>query len=240
MSKENLTEICRLCRKQSQLRFSHVVPEFFYRYLYDDKSRGLLVNGPFDTEWIQKGHREYLLCSECESKLNVYETYVAKKWKLDFPKEVGGELFTFRGLDYTKFKLLILSILWRASVAQDSFFGAVQLGPHEEKIRVMILNNDPGDSETYAFIPIIQYLGKTIVPTVEQPLRMKQGPFTLYRLAFGGVAWHCLVSSMPASNFWKYPFFSRDGILYLATDDIMQSPGIKAFQKRLNRHHTRV
>ncbi len=235
MGKEAPTGICKLCKETRELRYSHVVPEFFYRYLYDEKSRGLLVNGPFDIETIQKGHREYLLCAECEQLLNVYETYVAKIWKLDFPKQIGGKLFAFRGLDYTRFKLLILSILWRTSVAQDSFFSEVQLGPHEERIRLMILNNDPGDPWTYAFIPVIQYFENTIVHTVEQPLTMKKDGFTFYRLVFGGVAWHCLVSSKPARDLGNYPYFSYDGALYLMTEDIMQSPGIKAFREKVNR-----
>jgi hypothetical protein len=232
MAKEAPTGICKLCKETRELRYSHVVPEFFYRKLYDDKSRGLVIKEAVKREWIQKGYREYLLCSECEGKLNVYETYVARKWK-DFPKLIGGAWYTLRELDYTKFKLLILSILWRASVAQDSFFNAVRLGPHEEKIRLMILNNDPGNSETYAFVPVIEYWDNIIVPTVESPSQFKKDAFTMYRLTFGGVAWHYLVSSKPASYFGAHPFFSSDGVLFFATGDIRNSPMIKAIMTQV-------
>lgn len=47
-------------------------------------------------------------------------------------------------VDYLKFKLLILSILWRAHISQNRFFKKVDIGNHESTIRKMLLNHDPG------------------------------------------------------------------------------------------------
>jgi len=56
-------------------------------------------------------------------------------------------------LRYAPLKLFFLSILWRSSVATGSFFRHVSLGPHEETIRQMLLDEDPGS--TTAYPPVI-------------------------------------------------------------------------------------
>ena len=54
-------------------------------------------------------------------------------------------------LSYTKYKLFLLSILWRASISSKSFFKRINIGEHEEVIRKMIFENDP---KTYDWYPI--------------------------------------------------------------------------------------
>ncbi len=49
-----------------------------------------------------------------------------------------------KGLDYTKFKLFLLSILWRMGVSSLDAFVEVKRGSHhEEALRVALLNGDP-------------------------------------------------------------------------------------------------
>jgi hypothetical protein len=54
-----------------------------------------------------------------------------------------------QGLEFKKFKLFQNSLLWRASVASGPMFSEVDLGSHEEKLRKMLLNSDPGDPYDY-------------------------------------------------------------------------------------------
>ena len=72
-------DTCRLCLKKKVLKNSHIIPEFIYSPLYDEKHRfhvlsNMNVSGPAK---LQKGIREYLLCGECEGKLSKYERYMS-------------------------------------------------------------------------------------------------------------------------------------------------------------------
>lgn len=107
--------ICRVCLKESKLRKSHILPEFLYEDLYDEKHRALVISQKKE-KVFQKGLRELLLCQQCETKLSRYEKY-AKEIIQKLPKfsrDASGRFLYSKGVDYSRFKLFQLSILWRA------------------------------------------------------------------------------------------------------------------------------
>jgi hypothetical protein len=64
-----MTKICKLCQLEKQLRRSHILPEFMYENLYDEKPRRFhTLNIDLDDtsksskKIEQKGIREFLLC----------------------------------------------------------------------------------------------------------------------------------------------------------------------------------
>ena len=71
---------CKLCLKQKDLQKSHLIPEFFYKPLYDEKHRfHVLTTTPEDKNiFEQKGIREKLLCYDCEQYFSQLEDYVRK------------------------------------------------------------------------------------------------------------------------------------------------------------------
>ena len=94
----------------------------------------------------QQGIYEYLLCRECEQLLSPLETYandILFRHMDAAPHEVG-RIWKFYDIDYKKFKLFEMSLLWRAGVSNHKMFSAVKLGPHEEIIRNMLLSLNPG------------------------------------------------------------------------------------------------
>jgi len=56
------------------------------------------------------------------------------------------------GIDYKLFKLFQLSLLWRAGVSDRPIFKEVALGRHQEILRRMLLDDDPGESHKYGCI----------------------------------------------------------------------------------------
>ena len=67
MKKEQV-ETCRLCLEEATLCNSHILSEFFYKPMYDEKHRALkFTREPYNRKYIQKGFREYLLCEKCEA-----------------------------------------------------------------------------------------------------------------------------------------------------------------------------
>lgn len=141
---------CALCRQERELCLSHIIPEFFYTALYDEKHRFFMystdpnekVRGP-----EQKGLRERLLCDECEGLLSPWEKYAREvvfgSAKLDLSADPQRGA-TANGVDYGRFKLFSMSLLWRAGVSSLSYFLRVNLGAHEKVLRRRILAADPG------------------------------------------------------------------------------------------------
>jgi hypothetical protein len=123
---------CALCLEDSELRKSHVIPEFLYETLYDDKHRLQVLSViPEKGNWReQKGLRERLLCDRCEQRLSVWERYASLVLKggvpLTYRRE--GSVVLLSELDYLPFRMFQLSILWRAGVSSLEFFKNVQLG----------------------------------------------------------------------------------------------------------------
>ena len=144
-------DICRLCRKLATLRHSHILPEFFYSSVYDDLHRTMLVSSSEKEKLIQKGVREYLLCQECETKLSRYEGYAIKVIQniQNFEHDSNGSFIFSNDIDYKPLKLFQLSILWRGSVSTNQMFANVNLGKHEERVRMMLAQENPGKAADY-------------------------------------------------------------------------------------------
>src|SRR5215216_6011899 len=152
-------EPCRLCRSEGEeLRFSHILPEFLYKPLRDEKHRYIGFKYAQETGakrvLLQKGIREYLLCGNCEQVLAKYERYAADVLRAipDMSREPAGRVVQITGIDYAGFKVFQLSLLWRAGVSRQASFHEVNLGPHEDVLRRMILGGDPGTPMAYGCV----------------------------------------------------------------------------------------
>ncbi len=194
---------CKLCQKERELKKSHIIPEFIYSSLYDEKHRFHEISDDVKkkNKMPQKGIREKLLCSECEQHLSRYERYASLVLNGGFSLTVRneGRLVHLGNIDYQKFKLFALSILWRAGVSDLSVFSQVKLGPHEEKLRIMILNDNPGTEHQYPFIlsPIV-HENEVQEALIVAPTWTRLENHYAYRFVFGGIAWVFVVSGHKA------------------------------------------
>jgi hypothetical protein len=189
---------CKLCHQEDALRDSHIISEFLYASMYDDKHRfHVLAAGDVNSSYEQKGYRERMLCQSCETKLSKWETYARALL-------TGGTLLQYRregtitwveGIDYPRFKLLQLSILWRAGVATREFFSKVTLGPHAERIREMLLAEDPGEPWEYGCLTIGIHRKGNMVPVIVQPTPVKILDAKGIRFTFGGYFWAYRIAS---------------------------------------------
>ncbi len=126
---------CKLCLLNKNISRSNIIPEFFFKPLYDKLHRADLVRFEKPDKFVQQGIKEKLQCADGESKIAKYEDHVRRVF-------YGGDQFLFqgkgnkviiKGIAYTKFKLFQLSVLWMASISNHNFYGAVKLRPHEER-----------------------------------------------------------------------------------------------------------
>lgn len=197
---------CRLCLRVAPLARSHVIPEFIFASLYDEKHRFIEVVDMLRGRVTrgQKGYRERLLCSECESLVNRYERHARRLFVDPLPAKVSRLRRTHHNLEYARLKLFFLSVLWRASISSLDVFKHVELGPHEERVRQAILRGDPGPPEVYAtMIWVLNFNGEQLRDFIVEPTHMRVEGRKCYRFVMGGFVILMFVAAVPAPH--PYP-----------------------------------
>ena len=234
-----MTTVCRLCRTEGEICRSHILPEFLYRPLYDEKHRfSILVAGAEGKRYGQRGLTERILCHACEQRLCKYERYAAAvmSGRLGHRFQQRGNRLTCEGIDYPRFKLFQLSILWRASVSTLDFFRLVSLGPREEGLRQMLLTGDPGAPEEFGCIVVFAHDdGHDLSDTLFNPEPMRWAGRRMYKFFFAGAMWlyHC-DGQPPASHLRKF-FLGPEGTLTAPFGDMAYAQAYGRLAKRLAR-----
>ena len=203
---------CRLCLRKKELRHSHIFPEFFYGPVYDEKHSLISAQYHPDPRFriIEKGIREYLLCEDCEAKLNRFETPSA-----DVLREAQSARRSYlRGFgpcvspssyEYKKFKLFGLSLIWRACVSKRPGFEPVSLGPVAEDMRVMLQREDPGPPNKFPFF-IVRIDGTGHARTiVTGPQRCRFRNHHAYQFIAFGFEWTMLTTRRASNVPADYP-----------------------------------
>ena len=217
---------CKLCLKPSELKASHIIPEFVWKPIYDEKHRFISVNTSKESRnrFTQKGIYEKMLCETCETRISKLEQYASQimNYKIGrptFDREKG--ILTFQSVDYAKFKLFQLSVLWRSSVASDSNFVQVKLGEHENLIREMILEGEPGKHYEFGcvMIGLISRAGIPMERVILPPLKHTKLGHVTYTFVFAGCQWNFVVSSHSNELREKGIFLEENGKLPVAIRD---------------------
>jgi hypothetical protein len=134
-----------------------------YNGILDNLNRVVLIpmNNLTRRKFIQAGISEKgMLCSRCDNDLlGKLERYAAAVvyggtdvGDLKITRAMGPDgvkSLKLENLDYSKFKLFILSILWRAHHSRNKFFNKVNVGEHEDILRKMLLSGDAGIDTEY-------------------------------------------------------------------------------------------
>jgi len=230
--------ICKLCLKNKPLCNSHIIPEFFYKMMYDEKGRMLklsTVEGERNL-YKQKGIYEKLLCKACEQLINKFEKHVKEVFydNMEYYKTDNNNEIKIVNIDYNKFKLFQLSLLWRASISKDAFFENVNLGPHENKIRLMLLNEKPGDIHEYGCI--IVGLSTQEFGSFDAIMKPEQGRIEghrTYRFIMGSSLWLILVSQHSHIFERKRYFLQKDGTLLFKVFPAKEAPFISRMVENL-------
>ncbi len=229
---------CALCHHDREIRRSHIIPEFLYESMYDDKHRFHVLSVIEDQkDWMeQKGLREFLLCDDCETKLSRFEDYGRRVLKggAEFNFQLEGNAVIVEGLDYRRFKLFQLSILWRAGVSTLDLFQHVQLGPFEETLRTMIFDEQPGKQEDFGCVMCGLKNGiNAVTDLIVQPVRTRsEDGHCCYRFVFGGFQWVFFVSSRPKTGSYLIGFLQESGRLCFLVKSVFEANWVSSFGKR--------
>jgi len=164
-------DICKLCDRHQNIQDSHVIPKAFERLLRQDKRIYMTVLSEGRTKPEQRIIVEKLLCWDCEQKLQKeYETPSIKLLKefeqhlAPMTKQPTGVSFSppydadymASGIQYASFKLFVLSVLWRMSVA--SRYPDLNLGSkHESIIKDMVYSGEAAEPSKYPILTSLVY-----------------------------------------------------------------------------------
>jgi hypothetical protein len=232
---------CALRQNPKILRKSHIIPEFLYAPLYDGKHRATGIHGlgRRGSQYLQKGVADELLCDDCEQFLNDnYEKPFKQYWidQCPLPKSIGPKGVVVRNIDYSMFKLFHLSILFRASVAATPTFGHVALGPHEQILRKMVLNRDPGTDSDYSILAfvVVDRNGAPLWRLILPPFPSRFQSHRFYMSIFGACSWCYKVSKHP-SSLLKQAGLHSDGTLWLVPRRWEELPAIQEISKMLRK-----
>ncbi|HYM93847.1 MAG TPA: hypothetical protein VET23_06895 [Chitinophagaceae bacterium] len=188
-----------------------------YKGIFDERHKMIL--SPIAIEPVEKrfiktpSDGEYeggLLCDDCDNKLlgDYYENYASRAiyggellaeecptFK-SFRNQHGMEFIKCNKLNYHKFKLFLLSILWRASISTRPFFSEINLNEHEERIRQMLLSKNAGDVSEYPIV-VMTYAHDSTLPKelIAQPRFVDLGDnIHLYSFMINGYFYFFYVS----------------------------------------------
>jgi hypothetical protein len=162
---------CQLCALPKKLVKSHVIPDNLNRVLRDvlgddpnapmltiDKRTGKTKRYPMGV------YDKQILCGECDGSFSPWEEHARDV--LFTKHSYTGVLYngqgqphcyTLLGADYTTLKLFVLSVVWRASISGNAFFGNVDLGQTiNDGLKTRLLAADPGGATDFS-VRIAQY-----------------------------------------------------------------------------------
>src|SRR6266571_3001332 len=218
---------CALCREERPLRRSHVIPEFMFDPLYDEKHRFYGVsNIPTKPNQIfQKGPREKLLCDTCEQRMSRYESYASDVF---FGNAATQPLrtptgFLFTRLDYKPLKLFFMSILWRLGTTSIPQLKGAELGRHQERVRLLLCGDDPADYLTFpAMVTALTFEQRHMPSLIVPPLHSRVEGRRVWAVVISGFLFHFFVSNrQPPQNVWG-GFLQEDGTFTIHLTDIRE------------------
>ncbi|MDI7744054.1 hypothetical protein QMK38_18755 [Lysinibacillus fusiformis] len=237
---------CRLCGKEKKLIRSHIVPEGFYKKIYDGKRRLFLTSQSRNAfTLMQKGQREELLCKECDSDLigNTYDKYGIEviRDRLHIQTFTDCEKEIWVGLDYNKFKIFLLSVLWRAHIAQN-FHTGITL---EKSIETLIVKSiKSGKAPKENVIPIV---GFSLVDPKDNDFKCdeiitngntykREGILNskTYIIIFGGYAWTFIVPSAEKNDSQEYFFLKENGLMVFPKQNIYDFTPLTQLMKSIH------
>jgi hypothetical protein len=152
---------CRLCLREKKLIKAHIIPEGFFRALRSgNQAPEMHTDSPGQhPKRMQVGiYDSSILCGDCDQKLAPWDAYAQELLLHRFSEatvlqenqeKVGWRIKSF---DYRRLKLFFISLLWRASVSKHPFYKRISVGPFENRLRSMILNEEPGDAQDFAVL----------------------------------------------------------------------------------------
>lgn len=199
---------CRLCLQDKKLIKAHIVSEGFFRLLRRENIAPEMHSntpGSFPKRMPVGTYDSTILCSECDGKMAPWDDYGQQVLIRQFPEAVKMSLqgktvaWRMEKFDYQRLKLFFMSLLWRASVSTQTFYKRISVGPFEDRLRTMILNENPGDSQEFAVV--LARIEDGEITAMLDPHRERHDGISFSRFYLPGFVVYLKVDKRPTPSF---------------------------------------
>ena len=199
--------LCRLCLQAKKLIKAHIIPEGFIRPL---RSEGIAPEmhcnspGSYPKRMPVGIYDPLILCGDCDRKMGQWDDYAQELLLKRFSEASVIQLnqqkacWRIEHYHHLKLKLFFVSLLWRASVSQQSFFKRISLGPFESQLRAMIMDENPGRSEDFAVI--LARFGDSDITAMLDPRREKFESVSFVKFYLTGFLAYIKVDQRPTPS----------------------------------------
>ena len=206
---------CFLCLENRKLSNSHIVPDFIFKKLQgtDREFHALYTDGRAK----QTFHRTFsqkLLCSDCENLFSCWEGYASQIFYGGMPLagRQADNILQFKGIDYPQMKLFFMSLLWRFAITTNPWFKGMKLGPHQERLRLMLKSSDPGEFWQYGcLVTAVMNKGRHFSDLIVPPSPCSHEGARCQRIVVGGFLLIFFVSSHKPGDLAKFGLLKPSG-----------------------------
>lgn len=220
---------CRLCLRFTELCVSHVIPNSYFKTMKRE-GNGKAVSFTTDrlshVEKTQESWAEYLLCKDCEQKINRWETPCIDSLRTAQKKRSD----IIPGYDYKTFSLCFLSLLWRAAESTHDSYGKIVLPSHHQKHYRAILAGEVAFDDPLFECRIQRLTDKAgLIPLermVLSPVSDALPPSIRYTFFFGGYAIEFFVPKAPHKHRGKPGFLVDRSSLFVPTAEFSSFPDL--------------
>lgn len=220
-----------MCLQDKKLIKAHIIPEGFFRLLRRENIAPEIHSntpGSFPKRMQVGTYDSTILCSECDGKMAPWDDYGQQVLIRQFSEAVKISLqektvaWRIEKFDYRRLKLFFTSILWRASVSRQAFYKRISLGPFQDRLRTMILNEDPGDSQEFAVV--LARFEDVEITAMLDPHPEKYDGISFCRFYLSGFVAYIKVDKRPTPSFLKDLHLQEDWPLIVLARSFQNSP----------------
>ncbi|HOF77225.1 MAG TPA: hypothetical protein PL134_09035 [Smithellaceae bacterium] len=150
---------CKLCGENKKLIKAHIIPAAFFRPLSTTNKAPEIfsnTNGVFPKRSPTGIYDKDILCEQCDRCIGLWDDYANKILIQNFSEKCAvyhkgiKVAYKIDNYDYKKLKLFFISLLWRALISEREFYKRINISSHEQNLKDMIINKNPGGSYNYA------------------------------------------------------------------------------------------
>jgi len=185
--------ICKLCLKEKPLVQAHIIPESLYAPMREDSRVPRIYStevGSFPKKVPTGVYDSGILCATCDRRIGDWDNYAQQV--LLAPIESYGDpaelrhlgVFIIHNMDYERFKLFFISLLWRAHQSTHQFFQKVNLGSWATLAGTMILEGNPGEPDEFG-VSLVRYEHPLAAGTIYNPEPLRSNGLNYYRFSLG-------------------------------------------------------
>lgn len=209
--------ICQLCRNDKKLIKAHIIPEGFFRQLRSER-RAPEIHTNKEGEYPKRApigiYDTGILCAECDNRLAPWDNHAQQVLLQDFSEDLAiyynqqKIVYRIADFDYKLLKLFFISLLWRASVSTHKFYQRISAGPFEQKLKEMILSEDPGPPLLFA-VTLAKFSDPAVTGVLD-PHRDKFEGINYCRFYLTGFVAYIKVDRRSVPNFLKDLYLRPD------------------------------